>query len=739
MKNLSIRMKLIIGFSIIVLLTLLLGAFGNFAQKNIIEKNSLVTDINVPIMKEVYNIRGGLMTVLAGERGLLIESKNNRDSLRQAHYTLIAKGELKVDSAYAHLKNMELSENDEVDFAKFSALLMEMIKIHDKFFALCKQKDSSKLVSKTNNVDQQIEDLSLAFNQKFTEIDKVVEAVVIDQNKQLTDSVISAKRTQANMTSLLLGCMIAIVIVSILITIYISKNINTVIKNLVSEVEDIFQSASRGELSKRANVENVSVEFRSIPKGINSILEAMVGPIKAAINYMDKIGKGQIPEKSTHTYYGDFDLLRQSIHNCIDGLEGLQESNNVLKLMTINDFSQKVEGNYLGIYKEVGESINMLCDRLNFISAVVNRIAVGNLSDNEALQKIGKRCDKDEFLPAFINLLSMQLEIVEKVKTISEGDLTVSLKARSDKDELALALSEMVNQLHLIIGQIYESSQNVSGGSSQLSTASIQVSQGATEQAASAEEITSSIEEMDSTIQRNTENAMKTEKIAKLNAQDILEVSKSALDSLKATELIAEKIKIINAIAEKTDILAINAAIEAARAGEQGKGFAVVAAEVRKLAETSQQASVEINDLSEKSLLLTKNSGNMMERIIPDIQKTSELVMEISTASKEQGVVSKQISKAIEELSQVTQQNSASAEEMSSTAEELNSQAEALAEAMQYFKVKGSSLKTNGAIKSKSINGFSLLESDFLNTHEPQKGKTITDHNGSDHNGYENF
>jgi methyl-accepting chemotaxis protein len=148
---------------------------------------------------------------------------------------------------------------------------------------------------------------------------------------------------------------------------------------------------------------------------------------------------------------------------------------------------------------------------------------------------------------------------------------------------------------------------------------------------------------------------------------------------------IANKISIIEEIARQTNLLALNAAIEAARAGEHGKGFAVVAAEVRKLAERSQKAAGEINQLSATTLRVSEKSGEMLDKLVPDIQRTAELVQEISAASKEQDTGAEQINKALQQLEQVIQQNASAAEEMASTTEELTGQSEQLVSALGFF------------------------------------------------------
>ena len=274
------------------------------------------------------------------------------------------------------------------------------------------------------------------------------------------------------------------------------------------------------------------------------------------------------------------------------------------------------------------------------------------------------------------------------VAKLSEGDLTVEIDA-TGKDEIGELLGDlkkMIAKLKNVISYVNSASENIVAASQQLSSSSQQMSEGATEQAAATEEVSSSMEEMVANVQHNTENAQQTEKIALKASEDAMEGSVAVNQAGNSMKSIATKITIISDIARQTNILALNAAVEAARAGEQGKGFAVVAAEVRKLAEKSQQAAIEINDLSQSSLGIAEKSGKLLEQMVPNIQQTAKLVEEISASSMEQNLGAGQINNALQQLNQVTQQNAATSEEMAASAEELSSQADQLKEIISFFK-----------------------------------------------------
>ncbi|MBF0190890.1 MAG: hypothetical protein HQL99_07025 [Magnetococcales bacterium] len=277
-------------------------------------------------------------------------------------------------------------------------------------------------------------------------------------------------------------------------------------------------------------------------------------------------------------------------------------------------------------------------------------------------------------------------EVAAMVETIATGQLNVTFDNRS-KSGIYAAMETMVQNLQKTVGVLMEVGVNLVNQSSSASAAAQTLSQGATEQAAAIEETSASMEQMAANIQQNTENAQLTETMAQKASVDARESGVAVEQAVGAMRQIASKINIIEEIARQTNLLALNAAIEAARAGEHGKGFAVVAAEVRKLAERSQTAAGEITQLSTTSVQVSEQAGHLLSTLVPDIQKTAQLVQGITTGSEEQAQGAAQVNEAIQQLDQVLQQNAASAEEMSATADDLASQAATLQEALSFFKL----------------------------------------------------
>jgi len=329
-----------------------------------------------------------------------------------------------------------------------------------------------------------------------------------------------------------------------------------------------------------------------------------------------------------------------------------------------------------------------------FIARIISRPVkeLAQAADRLAQGDVGvqvKADTKDEvgmLAVSFGNMVQNIKEAAQAAEKVASGDLTVKVQVKSEADLLGKSLYEMVKNLTEIVGQVKAAADNVAAGSQELSSSSEEMSQGATEQSSAAEEASSSMEEMSANIRQNADNSLQTEKIAVASAADAREGGKAVAETVVAMKQIAGKISIIEEIARQTNMLALNAAIEAARAGEHGKGFAVVASEVRKLAERSQEAAGEIAELSISSVGVAEKAGEMLSRMVPDIQRTAELVQEISAASREQDSGASQINMAIQQLDQVIQQNASACEEIASTSEELASQAEQLQATVSFFR-----------------------------------------------------
>ncbi len=292
----------------------------------------------------------------------------------------------------------------------------------------------------------------------------------------------------------------------------------------------------------------------------------------------------------------------------------------------------------------------------------------------------------------FANIVRTPIKILaQRIKEIAEGegDLTKRLEivSRDEIGETAHWFNLFADKLQDMIAKVTISANNVASGSRQMSSSATQMSQGAAAQAAATEQVSSSMEEMSVNIRQNTDNAVQTEKIASKVAEDAYVSGKAVAETVTAMQEITKRIALIDDIARQTRMLSLNATIEAARAQEQGKGFAVVASEVRSLAERSQAAAAEIAELVGSSSAIAEKAGDMLKKLVPEIQRTAELVKEISAASKEQSSGVEQINRAVQQLDTVTQQNSATSEEIAATAEELSAQAEQLQQSMTFFRV----------------------------------------------------
>jgi methyl-accepting chemotaxis protein len=345
---------------------------------------------------------------------------------------------------------------------------------------------------------------------------------------------------------------------------------------------------------------------------------------------------------------GEIEALCGGINRMLETTSSVfDDVGRVFGALAQGDLSQRIERDYQGAFGEVRRNANVtsqtLADVIDDVARVLGGLANGDL---------GQRITRD---------------------------------ASGVFDRLKNDANESSEKLAQIIDEVRAAGDALTSAAAQVSSTAQSLSQSASEQAASVEETTSSIDAMSASITQNSDNARVTNGMAAKASKEGSEGGEAVALTVQAMKKIAQKISIVDDIAYQTNLLALNAAIEAARAGEHGKGFAVVAAEVRKLAERSQEAAKEIGDLATDSVSTAERAGRLLQEIVPSIQKTSGLVEEIAAASSEQSQSVSQIGTAMSQLNKATQQNASASEELAATSEELSGQAEQLQQSMSFF------------------------------------------------------
>ncbi|MGF6781581.1 methyl-accepting chemotaxis protein [Paraburkholderia sp. GAS334] len=290
----------------------------------------------------------------------------------------------------------------------------------------------------------------------------------------------------------------------------------------------------------------------------------------------------------------------------------------------------------------------------------------------------------------------------ELCKQIAKGDLSVSVDLRpGDTNSLMASLKTMRDGLLQVVSEVRENAEQVATAGAQIAQGNLELSGRTEEQAASLEETASSMVELTVTVRHNTDNAQQAATLAGTasgiaqRGGDVVGRMVETMHAISGSSAkMSEIITVIEGISFQTNILALNAAVEAARAGEQGRGFAVVAGEVRTLAQRSATAAREIKDLFGDSVSrvnagskLVEEAGNTINDVVRSVQRVTDIVGEISSASEEQSTGIEQVNQAIVQMDQVTQQNAALVEEASAAAQSMSQQAQGLREAVAFFKV----------------------------------------------------
>jgi len=540
----------------------------------------------------------------------------------------------------------------------------------------------------------------------------------------------------------------------------IKNNLNTCIdavNALVADANVLSTAAVAGRLATRADASKHQGDFRKIVEGVNQTLDAVIGPLNVAAEYVDNIAKGHIPAKITDNYNGDFNTIKNNLNTCIDAVNALVADANMLSSAAIEgrlatradaakhqgDFRKIVEGvnqtldavigplnvaadyvesiskgaipakitdSYNGDFNTIKNNLNTCIDAVNALVADADMLSGAAIEGRLTTRADATKHQGDfrkivEDVNATLDGVILPLnESVEVLALLEQGDLTRTVNGnyKGQLGEFKDTVNSTVAKLSQTISKVISAADQLSNASEQINSTSQSLSQAASEQATSVEETSASIEQMAASIDQNAENAKITDSMASKAATEAGQGGVAVKQTVDAMREIAKKIGIIDDIAYQTNMLALNAAIEAARAGDHGKGFAVVAAEVRKLAERSQIAAQEIGELAENSVETAESAGKLLDEIVPSIAKTSDLVQEITAASQEQSAGVAQVNVSMTQMNQLTQQNAAASEQLAATAEEMTGQAEQLQTLMSFFRLEGRGRKLSTPAVTKS-------------------------------------
>jgi len=801
LNNVKLGPKLIGGFVFVALITAFVGILGYY-NINKLGRNTL------PSVNYLQEIEAQINFIRAAERSLLLQGidRNAQIAHLNQRWTLLEE----VWKKYDNLKK----SNEE-------AMLWRQI--NSEFDTW---KEAHREVVDVSNQGKYDEAIALSYGKAKETYDTMNEAFgkLIELEDKSAESAVKSA-TMGIIVAIIIGFIFAVAM-GVLLTTSITKPVSKMvdaaeklalgeinqnidyksndeignlaksfaqvtdsIKALISETGNLAKAAVDGKLDTRGDTKKFQGSYRDIIEGMNNTLDAVIGPLNVAAEYVDKISRGDIPPKITDNYNGDFNEIKNNLNKLIDNFNiFISELDKFYKEQKAGDIDYYIdETKFAGIYKQMVNGVNegvrlhvtAILKMLDIIgsyadgdfSQVLEKLPGKQIIANERMDKIrdnlmnlveqtnaltdgtingdlDTRADTSKFRGDYFKIvdgvnrtLEALIEPLNESKTVlaqaADGDLTARMKGdyKGQLADLKNNINAMLESIENTISQVSVSSNQVASASEQIATGSQSLAESASEQASSLEEISSSLEELSSMAKQNADNASQAKNLSQEASNSAKAGNKAMEDMTNAIGKIKESsdetakiIKTIDEIAFQTNLLALNAAVEAARAGEAGKGFAVVAEEVRNLAQRSASAAKNTSDLIQQATSNADEGVKISEEVVKTFNEITQNINKVNDLIAEISAASTEQSQGISQINTAVADMDKLTQSNAANSEESSSAAQELsAQAAELQNlISRFKLSGNGHRKTESLINTKTFKADNVITKKERKKSNFT-------------